>query len=358
MKKILIASAAAVIIAMTAIILFRPSGTSNPAAATSDSGGDTSTSFMFLAADDAGAIISGTDSVVGLSSSGRTIWKEKPTSGVAVCSESCPNAILTGDIDALNSPLVKTPPPLFKGTAVARVEDGFQVWAPVRLGSAVLVVRTSKSGITEASWTTGKGESSPARLPGRGPMWNGPQDGPGILTTTDGKITWATIVTAPHGRPTLSPALTVAGEGVGCAGPDGRALLPIGNRAQLVDQQGRALPTALRLRADDLGSCTISPTGIVASAMSEVNGKNSPVLSFFDTKGVLLRTVKDSSEPAPMASRDGSMISFRTPQGIAVATPDGTIRKTYRGAIQSLFTRSGTLVLLYPDGHVEWRKNP
>lgn len=360
-KKALVSSVAAVVVVIAAVLLFRPQSASSPSPEDLSTGKDALTPFMFLAADDSGAVIASSDSTRGIASSGRTVWTGPSSRTNAVCVDSCPNAILTGDIDAWNSPVVKTPTPLLRGQPAVPLADGFQLWAPVRLGGAVLVLRTSKDGTTKATWATATGESAPIRIPGRAPTWGGTQDGPGVITTTEGSTTWATVATQVNGKPSLGHPFKIAGEGGNCVGPNGTSLVPIGEQARLVDQQGRTLPLDLGVTANDLGACTISRTGFITASLSASLGATTSytsVLRFFSSKGALLRTVKEPTESIPTASRDGSTASFRTPQGIAVSTANGRIRTTYKGAIASRFTASGALVLLYPDGHVEWRKNP
>ena len=116
---------------------------------------ESSEEAALVTADDHGAIIqeTGKENVVtGLDRQGKKVWSQPGHEGLAVCVSQCPKAIVSGSLDALNSPVVATPEVGYHTADIARLPKARKVFVPVSINGQVLVVTADKSGKSTARW--------------------------------------------------------------------------------------------------------------------------------------------------------------------------------------------------------------
>lgn len=307
-----------------------------------------------LSADDGGAVVRmpARTAIVGVAKSGRQVWSQADVGGMAVCANGCPSAILSGSIDALNSPLVSTPAVTGHDASVAGLPKAVQVWVPYVSNRRLMVITVGKDGTSQLSWSGGSGT---IRLESPNFMWFGSPGGAGgILFTVEGDRTWARVVTDRASGPHVGARIAVDEDG-GCVDNAGDAVLKVGGRVRLVDADGKPTGRDFGLDAPKLGACALTSKGVVIAATENVGATVRTTTRFFDGTGQKPPTVVTARESIPVVSPDGKSVLMATDRGVGRYGLDGSEIGQFPGFVQGVFTPTGKVVLARSDGELVWR---
>ena len=318
-----------------------------------------------VTADDHGAIIQEAgkeDVMAGLNRQGKKIWSQPGHEGLAVCVSQCPKAIVSGSLDALNSPVVATPEVGYHTADIARLPKARKVFVPVSINGQVLVVTADKSGKSTARWWGKSISGNASPLESSRVFWNPGQGASGVLFSEDDGQTGKTFARVIRRAGDIGSAIQVDEAGSGCAATDGSWILPMHDDVILHRPSGKKDQVLNEISAKVLGTCVIGPHGsVIASSIGDPSSDSGKTkiktrLIHFNANGKILRERTETGESAPVISPDGTMIALRSGSAVVVETIDGHTKKTYDGKIAAVFTPSGQLALMTPKGKVTWER--
>jgi len=326
---------------------------------------ESSEEAALVTADDHGAIIqeAGKENVVtGLDRQSKKVWSQPGHEGLAVCVSQCPKAIVSGSLDALNSPVVATPEVGYHTADIARLPKARKVFVPVSINGQVLVVTADKSGKSTARWWGKSISGNASPLESSRVYWNPGQGASGVLFSEDDGQTGKTFARVIRRAGEIGSAIQVDEAGSGCAATDGSWILPMHDDVILHRPSGKKDQVMDGISAKVLGACVIGPHGsVIASFIGDPNSDSGKTkiktrLIHSNANGKILRERTETGESAPVISPDGTMIALRSGSAVVVETIDGRTKKTYDGKIAAMFTPSGQLALMTPKGKVTWER--
>ncbi len=281
-----------------------------------------------LAADSGGVVVSDPkrDEIMGIRYGGRVVWRDRAAFArepTVVCAGSCPDAVLSGSLEATNRPELPDPPiVVHRGSGATQRK------------TSALKERVLWSGPNgESVRLIGDGDQARLALGGRERIDLGRQVITNFEVSANGRRALAVSVLAAGGSvrrwfrragdgwallggPTRSDALD------GCVSTDGRRALLFGGDVALTpagsgrEEPVRGLTAEERANA---GACALSPAGQAIAVLREHAGRRETLIVLLDRAG---------------AARERRRVAGFTP--IAVGERSGRLAYISRGALHVL----------------------
>ncbi|GGL37556.1 hypothetical protein GCM10012283_20190 [Phycicoccus endophyticus] len=326
---------------------FRGGGSTSSGPPTGKPGGEPS---YIVAADDAGAIVldGQRQTVRGVSRSGGDAWTSTRAfadGDTVVCAGTCPAAVASGGIDALNGLGTPTVTPLNLGGATASYPSAFKSTVVAATGAKSVLVQGDASG---SAWVSIGG----SRVPAASAQVAVVQGSSGASLVIGSRPDGASVVrslTAGHDGWVLGAELPAHGF-FGCAGAGGRVAFG-GDDGVLIAKGGtRTVVPGVK----DPSECSFTRSGLVVAQFSAGASATTTTVQVSTSAGKARWTREFQGEARVSANPREDAFVVTDGKTARVYAGDGSLQRTVENVSHAVYLPSGQLVALGTAGGVKW----